>query len=92
VAEAFAALAADLGQRPATLAVGWVASHPSVTSVLLGARRLDQLDESLAAADLVLDDAARARIAALTPAPPPATDRSEEHTALGGERRSATIP
>jgi len=86
-ADAFAALAAEVGQRPATLAVGWVASHPAVTSVLLGARRLDQLDDTLAAADLVVDDAVWARVAALTPAPPPATDRSEEQTALGDERR-----
>jgi len=87
VADAFAALAAELGHRPATLAVGWVASHPAVTSVLLGARSLDQLDDTLAAADLVVDDAARARVAALTPAPPPATDRSEEQTAPGDDRR-----
>jgi aryl-alcohol dehydrogenase-like predicted oxidoreductase len=52
-----------------------------VTSVLLGARSVDQLDDTLAAADLVLDDAVRARIAALTPEPPPATDRNEERSA-----------
>ncbi|HEY3120972.1 MAG TPA: aldo/keto reductase [Vicinamibacteria bacterium] len=78
VADAFASLAAELGHRPATLAVAWVLSHPAVTSVLLGARSVEQLDDTLAAADLVLDDAARARVASLTPAPPPATDRSEE--------------
>jgi len=89
VADAFAALAAELGHRPATLAVGWVASHPAVTSVLLGARSLDQLNDTLAAADLVIDDAARARVAALTPAPPPATDRSEERTAPGEDWREA---
>lgn len=87
VADSFAALAAELGHRPATLAVGWVASHPAVTSVLLGARSLDQLNDTLAAADLVVDDAAWARIAALTPAPPPATDRSEERTTVGDARR-----
>jgi aryl-alcohol dehydrogenase-like predicted oxidoreductase len=77
-AEAFTALAGEMGLAPATLAVGWVASHPAVTSVLLGARSVEQLDASLAAADLVLDDATHARMAALTTAPPPATDRSDE--------------
>jgi aryl-alcohol dehydrogenase-like predicted oxidoreductase len=79
-AEAFAALARELGRDPATLGVAWVASHPGVTSVLLGARSVEQLDASLAAADLALDDATRARISAITPEPPPATDRNEERT------------
>ena len=79
-ADALAALAAELGHAPATLAVAWVASHPAVTSVLLGARSLEQLAPSLAAAELALDAATRARISALTPEPPPATDRTEERT------------
>jgi aryl-alcohol dehydrogenase-like predicted oxidoreductase len=80
-AERFAALAAELGHHPATLAVAWVASHPSVTSVLVGARNVEQLAPSLAATQLELDDATRARISALSPTPPPATDRNEEATA-----------
>jgi aryl-alcohol dehydrogenase-like predicted oxidoreductase len=79
-ADRFTALAAEVGHPPATLAVAWVAGHPAVTSVLLGARSVEQLEGTLAAADLVLPDDARARIAALTPEPPPATDRSEERT------------
>ena len=85
-AEAFAGLAGELGHGPATLSVAWVASHPAVTSVLLGARTVAQLEETLAAADLDLGQDVRARITALTPAPPLATDRSEERTA------SATTP
>jgi aryl-alcohol dehydrogenase-like predicted oxidoreductase len=80
-ADRFAALAAELGQAPATLAVAWVAGQPAVSSVLLGARSVEQLDVTLAAADLVLADDVRARIAAVTPEPAPATDRSEEKTA-----------
>ncbi|HEX2687088.1 MAG TPA: aldo/keto reductase, partial [Kofleriaceae bacterium] len=34
IAEAFTALAAELGHAPTTLAVAWAASHPGVTSVL----------------------------------------------------------
>ena len=77
----FTALAAELGHAPAALAVAWVASHPGVTSVLIGGRNLEQLAPTLAAAQLVLDDATRARISALSPEPPPATDRNEEATA-----------
>lgn len=80
-AEAFAGLAAELGHRPATLAVAWTAAHPAVTSVLLGARRAAQLDDTLLAADVALESDTWARVAALTPAPPPATDRSEERPA-----------
>jgi len=80
-AEAFVALAAELGHAPTTLAIAWVASHPAVTSVLLGARDVAQLDAALAAADLDLDADTRARISALTPEPAPATDRNEERSA-----------
>jgi aryl-alcohol dehydrogenase-like predicted oxidoreductase len=81
IADRFTALAGELGVAPATLAVAWVASHPAVTSVLVGGRSIEQLAESFAASDLVLDDATRARISALSPEPPPATDRNEETTA-----------
>jgi aryl-alcohol dehydrogenase-like predicted oxidoreductase len=80
-AERFTQLANELGHHPATLAVAWVASHPGVTSVLVGGRNLEQLAPTLAAVDLVLDDATRAKISALSPEPPPATDRNEETSA-----------
>ena len=73
-----AALAAEIGCHPATLAVAWVGSHPGVTAPLIGGRSLEQLQPSLAAVDFELDDELRSRISALTPEPPPATDRSEE--------------
>jgi aryl-alcohol dehydrogenase-like predicted oxidoreductase len=81
IAGDFTRLAAELGHAPATLAVAWVASHPGVTSVLIGGRNVEQLAPTLAANQLVLDAATRARISALSPEPPPATDRNEELTA-----------
>ena len=80
IAGRFTALAAELGHHPATLAVAWAASHPGVTSVLIGGRNVEQLAPTLAANQLVLDAATRARISALSPEPPPATDRSDERT------------
>jgi aryl-alcohol dehydrogenase-like predicted oxidoreductase len=80
VADRFTSLSAELGHAPAALAVAWVASHPAVTSVLVGGRNLDQLAPTLAAGSIMLDAATRARIASLSPPPPPATDRNEEIT------------
>lgn len=81
LAERFSALAAEVGVHPAALAIAWVASHPAVTAPILGARRLEQLEDCLGALQLELDDELRARISALSPTPPPATDRNEEGSA-----------
>ena len=80
-ADGLTALAVELGHPPATLAIAWVASHPAVTSVLVGARNVEQLEPALAAMTVELDVATRARISALSPEPPPATDRNEEKSA-----------
>lgn len=77
-AERFTALAASRGVHPVTLAVAWVAAHPAVTAPLVGARDVEQLAPALAAADFEMDEALYQEIAALSPAPPPATDRNEE--------------
>jgi aryl-alcohol dehydrogenase-like predicted oxidoreductase len=54
--ERFMALAADAGMSPVTLAVAWSKQHDFVASTIVGVSREDQLDEILAAADLVLPD------------------------------------
>ncbi|MEM7505944.1 MAG: aldo/keto reductase [Pseudomonadota bacterium] len=78
VAGKFTALAADLGHHPVSLAVAWAAAHPAVTCPIIGARSLEQLRPSLAAAEIEMSGDLHARIAALSPSPPPATDRLEE--------------
>lgn len=78
VAANLSALAGARGVHPATLAVAWVASHPDVTAPIIGARDVEQLEPSLAAAEYPMSPELRAEITALTPSPPPATDRSEE--------------
>lgn len=77
-AYAFAALAAELGVHPATLAVAWAAAHPAVTAPILGARSAAQVEPSLRAFELEMTPELYARVSALTAAPPPATDRNEE--------------
>lgn len=77
-AEGLAALATGLGTHPATLAVAWAKCHSSGPIPLISARDTGQLAPSLAAADYPMNAETYARIAALYPAPPPATDRTEE--------------
>ena len=78
IAERFAACAAKAGVHPATLAVAWVKANPAVTAPIIGARNLQQLEASLAAADYEMPPEQYAEIAALTPPVPLPTDRSEE--------------
>ena len=76
-AERFASFAAEAGVKPATLAVAWAMSHPAVTAPIIGARHLGQLADSLAALSLEMTPELRVAVAALSPAPPPANDRTE---------------
>lgn len=78
IAERFIAYAASKGVHPVTLAVAWVGSHPAVTAPIIGARNVRQLEASLAAASFEMTPDMRSEISALSPEPPPATDRSEE--------------
>ena len=71
-------LAKDLGHDPATLATAWVAAHPTRPVPILSARAPEQLTPSLAGMFFQMDAALYDRISALYPAPPPATDRTEE--------------
>jgi aryl-alcohol dehydrogenase-like predicted oxidoreductase len=50
-------IAGELGTSAASVALAWVQSRPGVTSTIIGARRLDQLEQNLAAADIALRDA-----------------------------------
>jgi len=71
-------IAEELGTDPATLAVAWAARHPAAPVPLISGRSAEQIAPSLAALDCPMDGTLYARLAALTPAPPPATDRTEE--------------
>lgn len=77
-AKRFAAFARAEGFTPASLAIAWVANHPAVTAPILGARSVAQIEDALRAAEIRMTPDLYDRIAALSPAPPPATDRSEK--------------
>ncbi|TFH36123.1 MAG: aldo/keto reductase, partial [Anaerolineales bacterium] len=77
----FIELAKRYGHHPAALAVAWVAGHPAVTAPIIGARTLEQLEGGLGAVEIDMTDGLWSEIAALSPEPPPATDRNEERSA-----------
>jgi aryl-alcohol dehydrogenase-like predicted oxidoreductase len=59
-------ISADTGSSVAALALAWVRRQPQVTSTIVGARTLAQLDDNLASLDAELDGAQLAELDALT--------------------------
>lgn len=78
VAEKYVAFCREKGLHPVSTAIAWVGAHPAVTAPIIGARNVEQLKDSLAAAEVAMTPALYAELAALSRTPPPATDRSEE--------------
>jgi aryl-alcohol dehydrogenase-like predicted oxidoreductase len=55
IAESVVGVAKKLGKSASQVALAWVAQQPGVSSPIFGARTLEQLEDNLGAADLVLD-------------------------------------
>ncbi len=66
VVDELAAMAKSLGSTPARVALAWLHARPGVSSIIIGARRLAQLEDNLQALDDTLSDAQRARLDELT--------------------------
>jgi aryl-alcohol dehydrogenase-like predicted oxidoreductase len=62
IIDAVREVAEGRGVPMSQVALAWVADRPAVTSVILGARSVAQLDENLGAADLHLSDKETARL------------------------------
>ena len=62
IIDAVSEVAEGRGVPMSQVALAWVADRPAVTSVILGARSVAQLDENLGAADLHLSDKETARL------------------------------
>jgi aryl-alcohol dehydrogenase-like predicted oxidoreductase len=65
--EELAQLADQSGMTLIQLAIGFVLSHPAITSPLIGPRTMEQLESQLTAADVVLDEAVLDRIDEIVP-------------------------
>jgi aryl-alcohol dehydrogenase-like predicted oxidoreductase len=70
-AERLAALADTIGCSLPELAIAFPLAHPAVTSVIIGPRTMEQLDQTLKGASLTLDDATLDQIDQIAP---PGTD------------------
>src|SRR6202034_2424600 len=65
--EAYEKLCASLGENPANVGRGWLLHQEGVTAPIIGPRTLEQLDESLRAVELNLDDETLAELDRLFP-------------------------
>lgn len=70
----FLQCACKRGYSPAALAIAWAAHTPGITSPLVGARTLDQLEECLTATSIGMTPELRQEISSLTPELPLATN------------------
>ena len=78
VADKFVAFCNKKDLHPVSTAVAWVGAHPAITAPIVGARNLEQLQDSLNSVRIEMTPALRAEITALSRTPAPATDRLEE--------------
>lgn len=69
IAREVAAIAAELHATPASVALAWTLRHPSVTSPIIGARTVAQLEGNLTALDVSLSAAHLERLAEVSAAP-----------------------
>jgi len=59
-------VAKEIASTPARVALAWVQQRPGVTSTIIGARTMKQLDDNLAASDVTLTAAQVAKLDALS--------------------------
>jgi aryl-alcohol dehydrogenase-like predicted oxidoreductase len=62
IADAVVGAAKALGKTASQVALAWAATQPGVTSPIFGARTLEQLEDNLGAADLVIPEEERKRL------------------------------
>lgn len=67
--QAYTKLCADLGEPPAEVAVAWLLHNPVVTSPIIGPRTMEQLNNSLHALDIHLDQEALNKLDEIWPGP-----------------------
>ena len=71
VTDVLEALSTELGQPVPRIALAWLLSRPTISSIVIGARNITQLQDNLAAAELRLDAAQIARLDAASAVRPP---------------------
>ena len=72
--EAYEDLCTELGEEPAHVGLAWLLSRPAVTAPIIGPRTSEQLDGSLRALEIDLDDKTLARLDEIFPGHKPAPE------------------
>ncbi len=67
--EQYEALCDDIGAHPADVGLAWLLAQPAVTAPIIGPRTIEQLDDSLRALELSLDDESLRRLDEIWPGP-----------------------
>ena len=67
--EAYEKLCADLGEKPADVALAWLLANPVVTAPIIGPRTLEQLDGSMRALEIALDEETMTKLDEIFPGP-----------------------
>ena len=94
IAEVLRGVALEAGQSMATIALAWLRERPGVSATLMGASRIEQVAENIAALKVTLSDKHRATLDAVS-APEPRmlyslfTPAGRQHAVFGGSAVSA---
>jgi aryl-alcohol dehydrogenase-like predicted oxidoreductase len=67
--EAYEDLCAELGEEPAHVGLAWLLHQPAVTAPIIGPRTMEQLDGTLRALEITLEDKTLARLDEIFPGP-----------------------
>ena len=89
VLDALKGVADTVGSTQAAVALAWLDAQPAVTSTILGARTIEQLQQNLAAVDLELD---ADQVATLTDASTPRTEVYPYGPQAVQQRHRALVP
>lgn len=70
IAEGVGKIAEEMGRSRAQVARAWTLQNPAVTSPIIGARSLGQLEDNLGALEIRFDEGQRARLDAISAVDP----------------------
>ena len=67
--ERYEALCAEMGEKPATVALAWLLHNPVVTAPIIGPRTMEQLESAIRATEITLDDDVLTKLDEIFPGP-----------------------
>jgi aryl-alcohol dehydrogenase-like predicted oxidoreductase len=67
--QAYEALCTSIGQAPANVALAWVLNNPDITAPIIGARTVEQFEDTVSALELKLDNEILTKLDEIWPGP-----------------------